>query len=66
MPSIHLQQRAHDFYHVGCLNPTKADNMARWYQVHLKRYQQAYHKAREQPVLNIFIYFSVLKDVLKT
>lgn len=34
--------------------------MARWYQVHLNHYQLAYHKAIEQPVLNIFIFLSSL------
>lgn len=61
--NIHLQQCAHDFYHIGCLNRTEADNMARLYQVQLNHYQLAYHKAREQPVLNIFISFFVLKKL---
>lgn len=43
-----------------CLTWAKADNMARWYQVHLNHYQLAYHKAIEQPVLNIFIFLSSL------
>lgn len=43
VPNLHLQQPAPDFYYMGHVNRTKADNMARWYQVHLNRYQLAYY-----------------------
>lgn len=46
-----------------CLTWAKADNMARWHQVHLNHYQLAYHKAIEQPVLNIFIFCLLLSKM---